>query len=90
MAQHGWELGRKQYIVVNVEARRNAGIRAGDVVIITLEPDTQKREIVIPVQLRQELGTKLTQSSTVYHSRVRKNSSCGIPKQRRKTHMLAE
>ena len=37
--------GGVQYIVVNAAARRNAGVRAGDVVTITLEPDTEKREI---------------------------------------------
>ena len=53
--------GGYQYIVVNADARRNAGVRAGDVVTITLEPDTEKREIEIPLPLRKELGTKLTQ-----------------------------
>jgi hypothetical protein len=37
--------GGQQYIVVNADARRNAAVKAGDVVIITLEPDTEKREI---------------------------------------------
>jgi Domain of unknown function (DUF1905)/Bacteriocin-protection, YdeI or OmpD-Associated len=53
--------GGQQYIVVNAEARRNAGVRAGDVVTITLEPDTEKREIEIPLQLQKKLGTKLIQ-----------------------------
>jgi hypothetical protein len=53
--------GGQQYIVVNADARRNAGVRAGDVVTITLEPDTEKREIEIPLPLQKELGTKLIQ-----------------------------
>ena len=53
--------GGIQYIVVNADARRNAGVRAGDVVTITLEPDTEKREIEIPMALQKALGTKLTQ-----------------------------
>ncbi len=51
----------RQYIVVNAEARKNAGVKAGDSVTITLEPDTEKREIAIPPQLRESLGAKLTQ-----------------------------
>jgi bifunctional DNA-binding transcriptional regulator/antitoxin component of YhaV-PrlF toxin-antitoxin module len=53
--------GGQQYIVVNAEARRNAGAKAGDLVTITLEPDTEKREIEIPLELRKKLGTKLIQ-----------------------------
>ena len=53
--------GGKQYIVVNAEARRSAGVKAGDVVTITIEPDTEKREIEIPTALRKALGAKLTQ-----------------------------
>ncbi len=53
--------GGQQYIVVNAEARRNAGVRAGDVVTIALEPDAEKREIEIPAPLQKALGTKLTQ-----------------------------
>src|SRR5499425_377215 len=53
--------GGIQYIVVNTEARRSAGVKAGDVVSITLEPDTEKREIKIPIPLRKALGAKLTQ-----------------------------
>jgi bifunctional DNA-binding transcriptional regulator/antitoxin component of YhaV-PrlF toxin-antitoxin module len=52
--------GGIQYIVVNAEARRKAGVKAGDFATITLEPDTKKREIEIPLQLRKALGTKLT------------------------------
>lgn len=53
--------GGQQYIVVNAAARRGAGVKAGDVVTITLEPDTEKREIEIPSQLQRKLGTKLIQ-----------------------------
>ena len=53
--------GGIQYIVVNAEARRSAGVKAGDGVTIVLEPDTEKREIEIPPQLRKALGAKLTQ-----------------------------
>jgi uncharacterized protein YdeI (YjbR/CyaY-like superfamily) len=53
--------GGIQYIVVNAEARRKAGVKAGDFVTITLEPDTEKREIAIPTELQKALGKKLTQ-----------------------------
>jgi len=53
--------GGQQYIVVNTEARRTAGVKAGDLVTITLEPDTEKREIEIPLELRKKLGTKFIQ-----------------------------
>ena len=53
--------GGIQYIVVNTEARRSAGVKAGDVVSITLEPDTEKREIKIPIPLQKALGAKFTQ-----------------------------
>jgi Domain of unknown function (DUF1905)/Bacteriocin-protection, YdeI or OmpD-Associated len=53
--------GGIQYIVVNAEARRGAGVKAGDFVTITLEPDTEKREIETPTALQKALGTKLTQ-----------------------------
>lgn len=53
--------GGQQYIVVNAEARRNAAVRAGDVVTIALEPDAEKREIETPLPLRKALGTKLAQ-----------------------------
>lgn len=53
--------GGQQYIVVNAAARGNAGVRAGDVVTITLEPDSEKREIEIPSPLQKALGTKLVQ-----------------------------
>jgi hypothetical protein len=45
----------------DAEARRNAGVKAGDVVTIILEPDTEKREIEIPLRLQKALGAKLTQ-----------------------------
>jgi Domain of unknown function (DUF1905)/Bacteriocin-protection, YdeI or OmpD-Associated len=53
--------GGIQYIVVNAEARRSAGVKAGDFVNIMLEPDSEKREIDIPLPLQSALGTKLTQ-----------------------------
>ena len=53
--------GGIQYIVVNAEARRSAGVKAGDLVSIALEPDTEKREIKIPTPLQKALGAKLTQ-----------------------------
>src|SRR5215813_12151169 len=53
--------GGIQYIVVNAEARRSTGVKAGDFVNIVLEPDSEKREIDIPLPLRKTLGTKPTQ-----------------------------
>ena len=53
--------GGIQYIVVNAEARRKAGLKAGDFVTITIEPDSEKREIGIPSPLQKALGTKLIQ-----------------------------
>ena len=50
-----------QYLVVNAAARRHAGVKAGDTVTIVLEPDAEKRDIEIPVQLRRALGAKLTE-----------------------------
>ena len=50
-----------QYIVVNSDARRGAGVKAGDFVTIALEPDSEKREIKIPVPLQKALGTRLSQ-----------------------------
>jgi uncharacterized protein DUF1905/bacteriocin resistance YdeI/OmpD-like protein len=53
--------GGHQYIVVNADARRGAGVKAGDFVTAALEPDTEKREIEIPMALQRALGKKLTQ-----------------------------
>jgi Bacteriocin-protection, YdeI or OmpD-Associated/Domain of unknown function (DUF1905) len=53
--------GGIQYIVVNSEAHRSAGVKAGDLVTIALEPDVEKREIKVPMPLQRALGTKLTQ-----------------------------
>ena len=53
--------GGIQYIVVNAEARRKAGVKAGDFATITLEPDTEKRQIEIPNPTTRALGTKLSQ-----------------------------
>ena len=49
-----------QFIVVNKEARKAAGVKAGDVVSVTLEMDTEKRDVEIPAQLKKALGAKLT------------------------------
>jgi hypothetical protein len=54
--------GGIQYIVVNAEARRSAGVKAGDLVTIALEQDAEKREVEIPIPLQNGLGTKLTQN----------------------------
>ena len=51
--------GGNQYIVVNAEARAKAGVKAGDKVSVTLEPDRQKRDIDVPKELRAALGAKL-------------------------------
>ena len=53
--------GGIQYIVVNAAVRRDASVKAGDVVTIVLEPDTEERDIQIPIQLRRSLGAKLTE-----------------------------
>jgi len=53
--------GGIQYIVVNAAARRNACVKAGDFVTIMLEPDTEKRQIEVPVRMQKALGAKLTQ-----------------------------
>jgi hypothetical protein len=54
--------GGIQYIVVNAAARRHAGVKAGDVVTIVLAPDTEERDIEVPIQLRTALGAKLTEN----------------------------
>ena len=51
--------GGKQYLVVNAEARRAAGVKAGDTVTVTLEEDTEKRDVAVPAGLRRELGPGL-------------------------------
>jgi Domain of unknown function (DUF1905) len=71
--------GGIQYIVVNATRRRVADVKAGDFVTITLEPDTEKREIEIPTVLQKALGKKLTRNSVLCHSLIRRNSSSGIP-----------
>jgi len=52
--------GGIQYLVVNRDARLHAGVKAGDTVTITLEPDREEREIEIPLKLRKALGSDLT------------------------------
>src|SRR5208283_1015407 len=53
--------GGIQYLVVNVAARRHAGVKVGDTVAIVLEPDTEKPNLEIPIKLRKALGAKLTE-----------------------------
>ncbi len=53
--------GGIQYIVVNAGARLRAGVKAGDAVTIMLEPDTEKRDLEIPIHLRKALGAKLAE-----------------------------
>jgi uncharacterized protein YdeI (YjbR/CyaY-like superfamily) len=53
-------MGGCQFIVVNAAARRGAGVKAGDRVTVTLEPDTAKRDVEIPPALRKALGASLT------------------------------
>jgi hypothetical protein len=53
--------GGIQCIVVNADARCHAGLKAGGVVTIVLQPDTEKRDIEIPIRLRKALGAKLTE-----------------------------
>lgn len=48
-----------QHIVVNAEARKGAGVKAGDTVSVILEPDTGTRDVEVPPELRTALGTKL-------------------------------
>jgi hypothetical protein len=56
----GWS-PRKDDKWFNAEARRSAGVKAGDLVTIALEQDAEKREVEIPIPLQRGLGTKLTQ-----------------------------
>jgi len=49
-----------QFVVVNAAARAGAGVKAGDTVTVTLEPDAEKREIEIPKDLKRALGAQLT------------------------------
>jgi hypothetical protein len=48
-----------QFIVVNAAARAGAGVTAGDTVTVTLEPDTEKRDVEIPTALGRALGARL-------------------------------
>lgn len=58
--------GGRQYLVVNADARSGAGVNAGDQVSITLEPDTEKREIEIPLEIRKGLGPSLTRKMNAF------------------------
>jgi hypothetical protein len=82
--------GGVQYIVVNANARRDAGVKAGDTVTITLEPDAEKREIKVPIQCGRHSAQSSLKSSTHCPLRTRKNSSSGTPKPRRTKHAVAE
>jgi hypothetical protein len=53
-------MGHGQFIVVNAAARAEAGVKAGDTVTVTLDPDTEKRDVDIPPALKRALGAKLT------------------------------
>jgi ribosomal 50S subunit-recycling heat shock protein len=53
-------MGDGQFIVVNATARAGAGVKAGDTVTVTLEPDTEKRDVEIPPALKRALGAALT------------------------------
>lgn len=53
-------MGHGQFIVVNAAARAGAGVKSGDTVTVTLEPDTEKRDVEIPPALKRALGAKLT------------------------------
>jgi hypothetical protein len=72
--------GGEQYIVVNAEARRSAGVKAGDLVTIALEPDTEKREIEIPARLQKALGAKLSQKLNDLSFTHKKEFTCGHSK----------
>ncbi len=56
VAQHSREQGRD-----SVRRSGRPGVKAGDTVTIVLVPDTEKRDIEIPIQLRKALGAKLTE-----------------------------
>ena len=60
--------GGIQYIVVNADARFHTGVKAGDVVTIVLEPDTEKRDIEIPIQLWRALAWISTAKSSPKNS----------------------
>ena len=53
-------MGDGQFIVVNAAARAGARVKAGDTVTVTLEPDTEKRNVEIPPALKLALGATLT------------------------------
>lgn len=49
-----------QFIGVNATARQGAGVKAGDTVSVTIEPDLETRDIAIPAELSKALGRELT------------------------------
>lgn len=50
-----WPEGRGYYLLVNKQMQDGAGARVGAKVRITLEPDLEEREAVVPVELEREL-----------------------------------
>jgi hypothetical protein len=54
----------RRFIVVNAEARAGAGVKAGDTVTVTMEPDTAPRVMEVPPELKKALGVKLTATLT--------------------------
>jgi Domain of unknown function (DUF1905) len=81
--------GGVQYIVVNAAARRGAGVKAGDFVTIALEPDTEKREIEIPMALQRVLGKKFSQKLDALSFTHKKEFIVWYSGARWKTHVLA-
>src|SRR5437763_660519 len=53
-------MGGWQGIVVNADARKGAGVKAGDTVTVIMEPDNEKRDVPLPPELRKALGAKLS------------------------------
>jgi len=52
-------LGTEAVNSTSLLMRKHAGtqaLKAGDVVNVTLEPDTEEREIEVPIQLRRAAG----------------------------------
>lgn len=50
-----WPEGRGYYLLVNKQMQDGAGARVGAKVRITLEPDLEEREAVVPAELEREL-----------------------------------
>jgi hypothetical protein len=82
--------GGIQYIVVNAEARRDAGVKAGDFVTIALSRIPKSGRYRFRSLYRRYWAPRSPKSSTAYRSRTKNSSWSGIPKPREKTHVLAE